>query len=191
MDIKEGTSDLRLYVQLKSEEPLRALVAQIEREVTASAQDTTEREEDLLSSLLSEPRYTRLDADNAEYHNGLFKIGLSFKDNAFCLSVSAGKLPSGLWQAVAGDDISEQPLVEPTEGKPARFVYNNLATLSSPALMPLLAFVPQETVTELRKISGIRTQTLSVREQRFELLMVDEKTNALEQLVGILTALGR
>ncbi len=191
MDIKEGTSDLRLYVQLKSQEPLRALLAQIEREVNASAQDTTEREEDLLSSLLSEPSYTRLDADNAEYHNGLFKIGFSFKDNAFCLSVSAGKLPSGLWQAVEGDDISEQPLVEPTDGKPARFVYNNLATLSSPALMPLLAFVPQEIVTELRKISGIRTQTLSVREQRFELLMVDEKTNALEQLVGISTALGR
>lgn len=191
MDIKEGTSDLRLYVQLKSQEPLRAFLAQIEREVSASAQDTTEREEDLLSSLLSEPRYTRLDADNAEYHNGLFKIGLSFKDNAFCLSVSAGKLPSGLWQVVEGDDISAQPLVEPTEGKPARFVYNNLATLSSPALMPLLAFVPQKIVTELRKISGIRTQTLSVREQRFEVLMVDEKTNALEQLVGILTALGR
>ncbi len=191
MDIKEGTSDLRLYVQLKSQEPLRALLAQIEREVNASAQDTTEREEDLLSSLLSEPSYTRLDADNAEYHNGLFKIGFSFKDNAFCLSVSAGKLPSGLWQAVEGDDISEQPLVEPTDGKPARFVYNNLATLSSPALMPLLAFVPQEIVTELRKISGVRSQTLSVREQRFELLMVDEKTNALEQLVGISTALGR
>lgn len=198
IDVMTGTSDFRVYAQLESEAPFRALVARLEQGnksnevMSPSDADSTDLDQYAWSGLFSDPKLTKVDDNNYVYQNGILSIGISFKDNLLGLSLQAGdEAMDKIWEAVSGDDITDQPLVKSILDKNYSFVYNNLATLSSPALAPVLAFVPRNIVAELRKISGLRTYTISETEQRVELLMVDEKTNALEQLLDIATTLAR
>lgn len=192
IDATVGTSDFRIYAQLESEGPFRALIARLEQETAELADSTALEKEDGWGGLFPRPKFTKVDDNNYLYHNGIFGISFSFKDKVLGFSVQGGdKATDKIWCTVSGDDIADQPLVKPVRNKSTGFVYNNLATLSSPALAPVLAFVPRGVVAELRKISGLRAYTVSATEQRVELLLVDEKTNALEQLIGIGKVLSR
>lgn len=189
IDLSEGASDFRIYMQLEDEKPLRAYIAQLEQ---STIKDKEESDDEKGWGLISDPSFTKIDDDNYLYHNGLFGTGFSFKDKRMCLSLVANaKSIPNVWEAVSGDDISDQPLVKPILNRNVSVVYNNLATLSSPALAPILAFAPRKIVSELRKISGLRSYSVSGSEQRLEILMADEKTNALKQLVGIIEALAQ